>query len=478
MIKTDSNTYDVIIIGAGIGGLVCGCYLAKSGMKVLIAEHHLKPGGYCTSFRRKVFTFDAAAHSFGSYREGGIMNKVIKELNIDRQLKITRYDPSDIIISPGYKINFWSDINKTIRELQNTFPLEAIGLNNFFHFLINSTPFDLVTLRNKPFNELLNHYFKDEKLKSILSFPVLGNGGLPPSQISSFTAIKIYTEFLLDGGYYPQGSMQSLSDALADKFINLGGKLILSCKAHKIKTEDNIVSGVILDKCGFLSSRYVVSNCDARQTYFKLLGRGKVNKNYWSKLSNMIPSLSVFVAYLGIDQYDALDLPKPGVNVWIMPHYDIEEMYNSLTNNSLKEFSGFMIRMSPNKNSLQMFVNAPYKNQKYWREKKCANLEKLIGTAEKIIPGLSKHIIFKDAATPVTMNRYTLNYMGAAYGWASTPSQFADTDLKKDSSIQGLYMAGHWSAQAQGIPGVAYMGLNVAKSILRKDKNATNYCTD
>src|SRR6266508_4248411 len=221
MIKADSDAYDVIIIGAGIGGLVCGCYLAKAGMKVLIAEQHLKPGGYCTSFKRKAFTFDAAAHSFGGYREGGIMNKVIKELNIDRQLNVTRYDPSDIIISPGYKISFWSDTNKTILELQKAFPLEANSLNIFFQFLINSTPFDLVTLRNKTFNELLNRYFRDVKLKSILSFPVLGNGGLPPSQISSFTAIKIYTEFLLDGGYYPQGSMQSLSDALAEKFISL-----------------------------------------------------------------------------------------------------------------------------------------------------------------------------------------------------------------------------------------------------------------
>ena len=45
--KIDSK-YDVIIIGAGIGGLVCGCYLAKAGMKVLIVEKNAKPGGYCT----------------------------------------------------------------------------------------------------------------------------------------------------------------------------------------------------------------------------------------------------------------------------------------------------------------------------------------------------------------------------------------------------------------------------------------------
>ena len=47
-----NNKYDIVIIGAGVGGLACGCYLAKSGFKVLILEQLNKPGGYCSSFRR------------------------------------------------------------------------------------------------------------------------------------------------------------------------------------------------------------------------------------------------------------------------------------------------------------------------------------------------------------------------------------------------------------------------------------------
>ena len=468
MIKTDTNSVDVVIIGAGIGGLVCGCYLAKSGMKVLIAEHHFKPGGYCTSFKRKDFIFDAAAHSFGSCREGGIMNKVIKDMNLDKSLKITRHDPSDTIISPDYKISFWSDINRTVQEFQKAFHHQSDGIKKFFLFLLNSNPSDLISLRNKTFQDLLNQYFSDEKLKSILSFPVLGNGGLPPSQISAFTAVKIYTEFLLDGGYYPEDSMQSLSDALAEKFKTFGGELLLSCKVKKITVKDGMVVGVVLDKNNRLSSRCVVSNCDARQTYFDLLGPRVVNKEYLHKLASIIPSHSVYVAYLGIDQYYE-DLPKPGVNVWIMPHYDIEKMYHLLTNKGIHESTGFMMRMSPNKKSLQAFVNAPFKNKKYWSENKYAFLDDFIRQIEKLIPGVSKHIVFKDAGTPYTMYRYTLNYKGAAYGWASIPSQFTDPYLKTGSSIRGLYTAGHWSSQAQGIPGVAYMGLDAAKSILKKN---------
>ena len=75
MSRANQPAYDAIIIGSGISGLVCGNYLAKAGMKVLIAEQHHKPGGYCTSFMRRGFIFDAAAHSFGGYRENGILWK-------------------------------------------------------------------------------------------------------------------------------------------------------------------------------------------------------------------------------------------------------------------------------------------------------------------------------------------------------------------------------------------------------------------
>ncbi len=92
MLRRNQKFYDVIIIGAGISGLVCGCYLARAGMSVLIIEQHDKPGGYCTSFKRKGFLFDAAAHSFGSYRENGNFRRIILELGVDKLINIKRFD--------------------------------------------------------------------------------------------------------------------------------------------------------------------------------------------------------------------------------------------------------------------------------------------------------------------------------------------------------------------------------------------------
>ena len=75
--------YDVIIIGAGISGLVCGCYLAKAGLKTLIVEKNSKVGGYCTSFERKGYYFDPCAHYLSSLRRDGLLRRILKELEID-----------------------------------------------------------------------------------------------------------------------------------------------------------------------------------------------------------------------------------------------------------------------------------------------------------------------------------------------------------------------------------------------------------
>jgi phytoene dehydrogenase-like protein len=465
------DKYDVIIIGAGLGGLVCGCYLAKAGMKVLIMEQHHKPGGYCTSFKRKDLTFDAAAHSFGSYRENGNMRRVLRALDLDKSLKIKRYVPSDIVISPDFRITFWADLEKTIKELQHAFPHEAKNIQRFIQYLVTANPVDFAALRKKTFKDLLDQFLSDRRLKAILSVPIFGNGALPPSLISAFTGSKIFTEFILDGGYYPEGGMQTLPDVLANKFIESGGDLKLSSLIKKIMVKDNTVTGVIVERKGFIPCKCVVSNCDARQTFFKLLGRKVVDKQILKKIDGMVPSLSTFILYLAIDK-PFKGLPKPGTNVWFLPGYDyLEKAYLFAQKGDIDNVKGFMVRFSPDKKTILAFVNAPFKNKKYWENNKDNLSKSFVDRIETYaIPSLSKHLIYRETATPNTLYRYTLNYKGAAYGWASSPSQLFTPELRQITSIKNLYLTGHWTTHTQGIPGVAYMGIDTAKLILRKEK--------
>jgi phytoene dehydrogenase-like protein len=469
MRKTASDTYDAVIIGAGISGLVCGCYLAKAGMNVLIAEQHFKPGGYCTSFKRNGFSFDAAAHSLGGYKYGHV-GKVFKFLEIEKKIKFAKIDPSDIIATPDYRVSFWTDGNRTIGELQRAFPDESDNIKRFFYFLNNPSPHYFAQVRRWTFKNLLDQYFINDKLKTVLSFPLFGNGGLPPSLMSAFIGIKIYQEFLLDGGYYPEGGMQNLSNALAERFKELGGDLRLSCFVNKIRVTDGKVTGIVLKKAGFIQSKYVVSNCDARQTFLKLLEREVVSQSFLSSVATMVPSLSGFILYLGVDKR-LHKMPHPGTNLWYLSHYNLDNAYSSTKAGNFKNIEGYVMHISPDKKTIFAFMHAPFKNVKYWALNKTRIRDLFINKiASDSIPELMSHIVYKDAATPHTLHRYTLNYKGAAYGWASVPSQLAVSDFKKPSFIKNLYLTGHWTTHGLGIPGVVYVGSDTAISILKKEK--------
>lgn len=461
--------YDVVIIGAGIGGLVCGCYLAKAGLRVLIAEQQHKPGGYCTSFRRKGFTFDAAAHSIGGLRQGNL-SKIFSELEIDKKINLTKFDPSNVIVTPDHRISFWSDTSKTISEFKAHFPDQAAGIDKFFKFLLEPSLESSTNSRNQTFDKLLDNYFSDEKLKGILSFPLILNGGLPPSLISTFIASKIFKEFLLGGGYYPEGGIQVLSDVLAERFKELGGELRLSCSVNKIETEGNIIKGVRVNGNAFIASRYVVSNCDARQTFLRLLGEDHLEFDFIEKLNNMTPSLSAFVLYLGTDGH-LEEVPEIGTNLWFLSTYDLDAVYRSAEKGDFDDIKGYLLFIYPDKRRILAFISAPFKNELFWKTNKGKFTESLLKQIETdAIPHLSKNLEYIDAATPSTLFRYTGNYQGAAFGWACTPSQLALTDFRKPSFVKNLYLSGHWATKGLGIPGVAYIGCDTAGMIIRKEK--------
>ena len=468
MSQAHKSTYDVIIIGAGISGLVCGCYLAKAGLKVLIVEQHDKPGGYFTSFKRKGFHFDAAAHSFGNFREGGHVRKIFSDLGVTDIVNIRRFDPSDIVIAPDFTMTFSNDTKATIKHLSEIFPLEQNNIADFFKFLTSADQPDIVKLRNKTFGSLLSSYFKDERLMSAFALPVFGNGGLPPSLMHAFSGAKIFSEFIIDGGYYPDGGIQALPNALDQIIRQNNGKILYKRLVTKIDIENNIVKGIELDNNENLSAKYVVSACDMTQTFTTLLGDKPVDDTFANSLKNLIPSVSTFILYLGIDgPFEGL--PQPGTNMWHLPHYDLDEIYDNVQKCDYSKAGMYMLRVSPDQKTILAFVGAPFKTSQFWKQNKKRLADDFLTRIEKFIPNIRKHIVYLDAATPRTLYRYTLNFEGAAFGWAKIPSQTFDPILSKTTSVKGLYLTGHWTSIAFGMPGTCYSGHETAKRILRKE---------
>ena len=141
---------------------------------------------------------------------------------------------------------------------------------SYFNFLSTSNHIAFSQLKNKTFYSLLRSYFDDEKLMSLFALPVFGNGGLPASTMHAFSGAKIFSEFILDGGYYPEGGIQTIPDTLAFIIEQNCGRLLYRRSVKKILVDHNIATGVRLDTGDSVIAKYIISACDVTQTFKKL----------------------------------------------------------------------------------------------------------------------------------------------------------------------------------------------------------------
>jgi phytoene dehydrogenase-like protein len=473
------DQYDVIIIGAGIGGLVCGCYLAKAGMKVLIVEKNDKVGGYCTSFVRDGFTFDVGIHALPECGEKGRITSILKNLGLEKEIEIIRTKVNEIVITPDHRIDFVPEKESVMETLTKYFKKDSKNIDKFIKYLLNTSFLELFTeLKDKTFDHLLYNYFKSSELKNIFKV-FLGNLGLPSYKVSALTAAILYRDHLLNGGYYLKGGMQSISNKLAKKFIEYGGKILLSHVAEMISLKNNVVNGIKLKGNNFIKSDYVVSNADANHTFFNMVGESKINANFARRLKNLIPSSSAFIVYLGLKK-KINNLFSNFSGLWYISNYNIDEVYNGLLEGKVDTEAEHLLLVSPSVKdntmappegeSIFLILFVPYVDKKYWEENRERICENIIKRSEEIIPGLATNIIVKEVASPVTLEKYTVNLQGSIRGWAPLPSQITRKFVLEKTPIKNLYLGSHWSVRYApgGVSMAMTSGYNTAKLILKE----------
>ena len=95
--------YDILIVGSGLGGLVCAYILSKKGFKVAVLEKHSQIGGCLQSFKRENVKFDTGMHYIGSMEEGQILHRFWKYLGLTESVPLQRLniDGYDVISLNG-----------------------------------------------------------------------------------------------------------------------------------------------------------------------------------------------------------------------------------------------------------------------------------------------------------------------------------------------------------------------------------------
>ncbi len=478
-----ANKYEAVIVGAGIGGLVCGCYLAKAGVKVLIVEKGDKPGGCCTSFKRNGYKFDVAVHYLGSCREGGKLNIILRDLSLEERLEFKRIDPADTIIMPDHKVLIHADYKLTKESFKGEFYAERDNIEKFFAFVCQSSIYEIYKRTfDCSFLDLLNEFFSDKKLKATISV-LLGNVGLPASMTPALSASILFREYICDPGYYPVGGIQAFPDLLAKRFSEYKGELLLGEEVKSIDCKNGRVTGVRLGSGVFVEADNVVSNADATRTFNKMLvSVGKVMDLKFKKLK---PSVSPFVCYLGVSAENN-NMIGAGSTTWRFKTYEVDRCYKNPIDPRISSDLEYLIITLPSKVSevgrggvlsaggARMIVGVKACDNQIWEEQKHEFSQRLISGLSEFMPEVAQNIEFIITATPYDFVRYTYNRDGAMYGWAAIKEQLKKEICPQKTHIENLFLAGHWSTNGfgqSGIPGVALSGKDAAKLVL-ESKNS------
>ena len=455
--------YDVIIIGAGIGGLVSGCYLAKAGKKVLIAEKNFKVGGYCTSFKRGGVLFDACVHTIGSCREEGIITGILKDLDMDEEINFLRLSPHRIIVSDDKEIGIDADIKSTINNLCHYYPEDKKKLEMFFETVMKGGYMELAAkLRNSTFEQFFRTYITNTELNNLFSFLLFQSAGLPSSLISAFLGVILLKEYIIDGGYYLKNGIQELPDKLRDKFISLGGEVLLNSEVEKIISDTDKSEIIIKSKDEKISANSIISNIDIMHTLKNLVPK-KHGDEMSKPLKMFKQSLSCFSLYLKLNKK-----PPFSTNVhFVSLKKDIQNnIYDKIIKNDFENlYIDSFFNTMDNSNRAIISHIVPFNDKQFWVEHKKSFADKLLKEFSIKTGLVGEDIEVKETVTPISFYNWTYSYQGANYGWAPFVSQVFPK-YKLESKIPNLYFVGHWLGMGHGISTVAYLGKMVANKII------------
>jgi len=466
------NEYDVIIIGAGIGGLVCGCYLAKAGMKVLMVEKERKAGGCCKSFFINKIKFQAGPHSLSSLRRGGILNVILSELELSRAIEIKRSHLTDRFIAPDLIFNLHNNEAEILDEIAKKFPKEK-KIGEFITKVINQSLFLIISkYRKYTFEKVLRRYVNNNKLNAIFSLFLLGNSGLPPSKINAAKALILLKEHFMDGGYFLKDGIDSLPIELEKKFINYSGQILFNSFINEKILFKNNFYYIPINNSLFARSKFVV--CSSDMAFF-VKHSLKLNVNNIYRTRNMEPSLSCFVLYLSGEKCNYKEnniIKDEPLTVWDIPHYDAEFTYDRILKGEIESDSSYFMVCNLSKtdndsvNKVKIACNAPFRNREFWEKEKEAKTIKIL---EKI---KNKYELFRNfqlqsITTPIDILTYTSNQNGATYGWAPYVDQSYLSNVFKKNAFKNIFFSSHWNTFGSGIPNVASSGRAAAFRIIK-----------
>ena len=509
--------YDIVVIGAGVGGLTAAALLSKAGYTVCVLEKEPHAGGYLAGFRRKDFRFDTAIHWLNQCAPGGMAHKIFEILGSDHpdaisQRRIRRYkgDTFDYLLTnnPDELRDQWCA----------EFPKEKEGIHRFFKaakklgrsfdnfsniFRTEETMTFFEKMRNKinllkfaiPFipyitysgekgiKKGLNKFFKEDELQKVFA---------SDTELLS-CLVPIGWAYYGDFQSPPKGGSQVIPEWMQHIIEYYKNDLYFKCRVKEILLDGDTATGVRFECRGAeysVKSKYVIAACDVETLYEKMLPDHVVP----AKLKKTLKGAELYSSSVTLSI--ALDCPTEDLgfneefvhmaseNVPRGQHSSGDPMNSeiSILAPSLRDKS-----LAPEGcGTLTIYMPAFMDYQDNWQTsvdeegnyirndayKKLKNelAEVILKRVEdKIAPGLRSHILFYDVATPVTHWRYTGNRNGSMMGAKPGRENMQGKVAHYQTPVKNLLLGGHWAELGGGVPIAVKAGANAALLIFKKE---------
>jgi len=476
--------YDVIIIGAGLGGLTAGAKLAKEGKKVLVIEQHTKPGGCATTFTRGDYTLEVGLHEMNGPSPSDMKSRVFSDLEVAGNVEFIKVPEFYHFTNGSRSLTIPHDPGTAIRVLENEFPGEIDGIRAYFEQVLNPKRKQTgpEQEKEKSIGEFLDSIITDEDLKLVL----LGNLGYfhdDPYSLSLTYYSVAQGSYYKGGGSFIRGGSQKLSDYLANYIRGHGGEVLLNRLATGLVADGRRLSGVTFRKKTGPASETMTATADEIIANMSMPGlKELLPEQEASVITDAIhgqrPGASLLTAYFGFKK----PLRNLGFSYYSTFVFDssVKSQSDILKNNrsSFEERSFTFVDygqidsgLAPEGKSVGAVCCIDYPGEwellskDAYRRKKEETARIFIRRLEKLIPGISEHIDYYEVGTPLTVKRYTLNPEGAVYGFAPVPSSPA---VKYPGIFDNLQFASAWGTLGGGFSGTILSGYLCAVGLRRK----------
>ena len=507
-----SNKYDVAIIGAGLGGLVCGAFLAKNGKKVLMVESHSIPGGCATTFKRKNFSMEVGLHEMDGLYPDERKTKIFEDLGIFKNVNLVKTDEfyRALNVDGSFDFTMIDDVKTAENGLIKLFPEDEKGIKKFFRNIIGirknmnfvaqnhkfknliiafapfSVPYLLKNMRNT-IGQFLDKHIKNEKLKIILAANTAYYHD-NPYELSMLWFSAAQGSYFMGGGHFIKGGSQKLSNYLAKIITDNGGEVIYNTEAKQILIDENSGKAVGIKTESvrggnvreFFAEK-VVANC-AIPILYNLLpkAQSEILQNKYGHLKYACSLLSVYLGFSKplseISSCDKLSYSTIIFDKKIQTLSDFGANVRSGYKTCpivLVDYGKIDDTMAPEGKSSGVICLTDYienwenLSEDDYRKKKKEVAEILIDRVNEVVPGIKDIIEVYEVGTPRTIKRYTGSPNGTAYGFAQIPGQVVQQRPKHKTPIENLYISSAYSFPGGGFSGTIIGGAICSNIILR-----------